>query len=164
MNGRKCGGCVFFSNGNCRMSGGNVGYFMQACDDYQPNGEEASADAEVKTKVCKSCGRELPLTAFGGHHRTADKLQASCRECMAKKQSEGAKERWTRLKAEDSKPVEKIVAEKKEQIAPELMEVLNKAKPTALNKPLEEFTPQELFDELKRRGFSGRLARTDVLE
>jgi len=35
----------------------------------------------IKTKVCKRCGRELPLHEFGRHARTADGLQVYCREC-----------------------------------------------------------------------------------
>jgi hypothetical protein len=37
------------------------------------------------TKVCKSCGRELPLDAFGGHAKTWDKKNTVCLECMSAK-------------------------------------------------------------------------------
>ena len=36
---------------------------------------------ETKTKICKRCGRELPLHEFGRHARTADGLQVYCRQC-----------------------------------------------------------------------------------
>lgn len=36
---------------------------------------------QVKTKVCKRCGRKLPLHEFGRHARTADGLQVYCRDC-----------------------------------------------------------------------------------
>ena len=35
------------------------------------------------TKVCKTCGRELPAEAFGKHARSADGLQPICRECCS---------------------------------------------------------------------------------
>ena len=41
--------------------------------------------AGATTKVCKSCGRELPLDKFGGHAKTWDKKATVCLECMASK-------------------------------------------------------------------------------
>lgn len=45
----------------------------------------AEMNAGATTKVCKSCGRELPLDAFGGHAKTWDKKNTVCLECMAAK-------------------------------------------------------------------------------
>jgi ribosomal protein L40E len=42
----------------------------------------AEMNAGATTKVCKSCGRELPLDAFGGHAKTWDKKATVCLECM----------------------------------------------------------------------------------
>lgn len=53
---------------------------------------------QVKTKVCKRCGRELPLHEFGRHARTADGLQVYCREC-----SKQAMMRTRRAKVEKDK-------------------------------------------------------------
>ena len=36
----------------------------------------------VKTKVCKRCGKELPLHEFARHARAADGHQVYCRECQ----------------------------------------------------------------------------------
>ena len=45
----------------------------------------AEMNAGATTKVCKSCGRELPLDKFGGHAKTWDKKNTVCLECMASK-------------------------------------------------------------------------------
>lgn len=44
---------------------------------------EAAQKAGVKT--CKTCGRELPLDAFGGHAKTPDGKATVCLECMREK-------------------------------------------------------------------------------
>jgi hypothetical protein len=50
------------------------------------NRERKMAEASNgTTKVCKSCGRELPLDAFGGHAKTWDKKNTVCLECMSAK-------------------------------------------------------------------------------
>lgn len=36
---------------------------------------------EEKTKKCRVCGRELPLTAFSKNRRERDGLNNRCREC-----------------------------------------------------------------------------------
>lgn len=52
---------------------------------------EASAKNEksMETKVCKTCGRTLPISAFSACVLTADKLQPNCKECMKRKQKDG---------------------------------------------------------------------------
>lgn len=52
---------------------------------------EASAQNEksMETKVCKTCGRALPISAFSACVLTADKLQPYCKECMSDKRRDG---------------------------------------------------------------------------
>ena len=52
---------------------------------------EASAQNEkpMETKVCKTCGKTLPASAFSACVLTADKLQPNCKECMSNKQKSG---------------------------------------------------------------------------
>ncbi|MBR1575877.1 MAG: hypothetical protein IJ654_05435 [Bacteroidales bacterium] len=82
---------------NCsRTYGGATGPLRPACKHFtqktpttmKHNNDTAPAAAQVQepptTKVCKTCGRELPAEAFGKHFRSADGLQSSCRECMSK--------------------------------------------------------------------------------
>ena len=35
----------------------------------------------METKVCKKCGRELPVENFAVNRSNKDGLQAECREC-----------------------------------------------------------------------------------
>lgn len=42
---------------------------------------EATTLFNEKTKVCKRCGRELPMSAFGYNNETKDKKQSWCKEC-----------------------------------------------------------------------------------
>lgn len=160
INDNKCGDCVYFAEGKCRLAHKEVGFFDAGCDDHQ---RSVPVDAATATKVCKTCGRELTLDHFGGHHRTADHLQASCKECMNAKIKKGQQERW------DKAPQPKA---KKKAPKTELDEILDKAEPMPIQEPrvvlvqtpdLSEFTPQELYDELKRRGWSGMLTRCETL-
>lgn len=43
--------------------------------------EEICAPAEVATKICKGCHRELPLDHFGRHYKTKDGRLPYCKEC-----------------------------------------------------------------------------------
>lgn len=88
-----CGECSEYrvlNNGQnyCHKTKKVTGYLQQKeCfipkDTKMDNNETKKADTQeqTKTKVCKRCGRELPLHEFGRHARTADGLQVYCREC-----------------------------------------------------------------------------------
>lgn len=45
---------------------------------------ETENSTEIKTKVCKMCGRELPVSEFNKHSKTKDGLQIYCKECATK--------------------------------------------------------------------------------
>lgn len=54
-------------------------------NDKSPKAEAvqpAAPETETKTKVCKCCGRELPLEAFSPHSRARDGHKAVCKECV----------------------------------------------------------------------------------
>ena len=165
-----CGQCALSYNGYCRLRKKDIAYFDEGCEDYkEPQGSlMETTNTAPATKVCKTCGRELTLDHFGGHHRTADHLQASCKECMNKKIKTATEKRWKERKAEALGKVKKINATPKT----ELDEILDKAEPMPIQEPrvkyeapreLDDYTPQELYDELKRRGWSGTLTRTETL-
>lgn len=152
----KCGDCSWFSDGYCRKLRQSAGFFTIACDDFALG----TNDTAPATKVCKTCGRELTLDHFGGHHRTADHLQASCKECMNAKIKKGQQTSW------DKRKVKKVNAAPKT----ELDEILDKAEPIQEPKvkyvparDLDGYTPQELYDELKRRGWTGVLTKCETL-
>ena len=79
------------------------------------------------TKVCPQCHRELPVTKFYASRSSADGLQSWCKEC----QKERSKDIYSRAKAE--RPI-----------------------PTGEG-GLSKFTPRQLMEELRRRGYTGTL-------
>ena len=94
----------------------------------------------METKKCTSCGKELPITAFRkGKANGVEFLTNICSECISKKQSDG----WKR---------------KKEQTAKAKLDLVEDAK----KQRLSEFTPRELMEELKRRGYVGTLEYVEV--
>lgn len=96
----------------------------------------------METKVCKKCGRELPLENFyvnkslkGGHDNTCKE----CKNTYAKEWQKKNREKKMAQKIEE----ERIEFEKKYKIY--------------TNKDLAKFTPRELMLELKARGYEGEL-------
>ncbi len=82
----------------------------------------------METKVCKTCGRELPVSAFGKHPKTKDGLQPVCSECKSK-----------------AMKGRKLGPYKTKEAAP-------KEEPKTL-KGLQQFEAQQLVDELRARGY-----------
>ena len=102
---------------------------------------------EIKTKVCKKCGRELPLSEFYKKSNSRDGLQSNCKECSNKMSSEYAKKSRERKKARMVEE-ERIEFEKKYKIY--------------TCKELAPFTPRELMLELKARGYTGDLLYQEI--
>lgn len=94
----------------------------------------------METKICKECGKELPITNFRkGRANGTEFVMSICNECWHKRQVIG------RRKA-------------KEKRASNQIDLVEDAK----RKRLSEFTPRELMLELKRRGYEGELAFVEV--
>lgn len=89
---------------------------------------------EKEMKVCKCCGRELPITMFSVRPWGRDSI---CKECFGKKISDG------RGKKKSLNDLQKQIEEVKKQ-------------------RLSEFTPRELMEELNIRGYEGVLTYTRV--
>ena len=83
----KCSTCAFFNgeNGYCRKLGKDVNPLqMEDCTKYIATESVSSHEPErPTTKVCKDCGRELPLDAFGFHKSGVRKCV--CRECQGRR-------------------------------------------------------------------------------
>lgn len=82
----------------------------------------------METKLCKKCGRELPVSMFYANKAKADGLQSSCKECHLKQ----CKESYAKRSNKEEKSSLKKVYSKPD---------------------LATFTPRELMQELKARGF-----------
>ena len=107
--------------------------------------KSAQENAGATTKMCKTCGRELPLDAFGGHAKTWDHKATVCKECMIKK--------LTKNKAQEPTP------------APVLDEGIRTVKTPPADEPilladidtsisLENVESKRLVDELRARGYT----------
>lgn len=126
-----CGYCKHYLPGKalCGLTKKEVGFLeVKPCYEAQTQTTQTAMEEnnETKTKVCKRCGRELPLHEFGRHARTADGLQVYCRDCCKE-----AMKKTRRGKVQ--KDIERATY------------------------GLASFTDEELFNELRRRGFSGYL-------
>lgn len=106
-----------------------------------------SEEKKPQTKVCKECGRELPVEEFGRHPRTKDGLQPLCKDCRSKK-------------------VKAAFAAKKPEIPAEAIERLQELEATVAkalepSPEIRKFTDTELLDELARRGWTGEITRIE---
>lgn len=90
---------------------------------------------ETKTKVCSCCNRELPIEKF--KNDGFGRVRSICSECMGKKIAEGHRNR-------------KKLRDFEEEIK------------NAQTMRLQDFTPRELINELKRRGYEGKLTYTRI--
>lgn len=91
----------------------------------------------METKICKCCGKELPISEFGIMFNGV--VHSICKSCMKVKQSEGHKKR----------------SELNKQKKVDELEAVKKAR-------LSEFTPRELMEELARRGYEGKVTYTET--
>jgi hypothetical protein len=91
---------------------------------------------EVKeTKVCVKCGRELPVSNFCRSNKAKDGLQSYCKECQA-----AASRR--RCKSKKDRP----------NFVP------SSAHKVYYVEELAQFSNRDLIEELKARGFKGKLS------
>lgn len=93
----------------------------------------------METKICKDCGRELPIENF---KKTWKGTRVNtCTECATKKLRENKKKKLLEL----------------EQKGLEQARINNEAK-----KALAAFTSRQLMEELARRGYKGQLEYTRI--
>ena len=90
-------------------------------------------------KICKVCGGEFDLDFFQNHPTAKDGHSGVCKHCMSKLQSEGHKKRRD----------EKKMSLEEEVKNARFLRVM-------------EFTPRELMEALKKKGFEGTLSYTEV--
>ena len=95
----------------------------------------------METRICKRCGRELPIENFKVS-RWGGRVEV-CTECANQK---------------------RIDNKVKKQQEAELQKA--KAESAAMNRRqiLEQFKPRELMEELSRRSYKGKLTFTQVID
>ena len=91
---------------------------------------------EQETKVCKCCGRELPISNF---KKGRWGYVSVCNECDKQHRAENRQARIDKAKQK----VEDVRAENRQLC-------------------LADFTPRELMAELKRRGFEGKITYVET--
>lgn len=89
-------------------------------------------------KRCKRCGRELDESEFNKHKMTKDGLQSYCKECQYE---------LNRMRRK-----------------PKLPQVLQIGGGDKVNLELAAFTPRQLMEELKARGYTGELKYTQTIK
>lgn len=134
--------------------------------------KEAKDGLKPPTKLCKRCGRELPLVRFGKNASTKDGLQYWCKECQTRKVTEAkakkraAEDSFLGKSEPEAKPEPKTPGrpgglEPMESPIPgsEFM-ILPKAGPQPRQDPrLENFESKELANELRARGYMVKASR-----
>lgn len=93
----------------------------------------------METKVCKKCGRELPVGEFYGSPNNKDGLDSVCKECRKERMKEYRDER----KSEAVRKREKLPFNVDDKMG---------------GAGLDAYSARELMLELRRRGYSGKLA------
>ena len=89
---------------------------------------------DVTSKVCKCCGKELPIDSF---YRNGWGATSVCKDCHVQLVAEGK--------------------EKKKKLKQQAVDAVN-----ARNLRIQDFSPRELMEELKRRGYEFTITYTDV--
>lgn len=87
----------------------------------------------ANTKVCKVCGKELPIDQFRPNHKSPDGHLNTCKECMGQIQKKAYQ---NSLKKGESCNIDKAF--------PETQDKFDR---------LQEYTPQELVDHLRFQGW-----------
>ena len=98
----------------------------------------------METKVCTRCGKELSLDSFSPVQKGGTKLRAMCKCCMKEYQREYS------LKG-------KVINKTPTVMGDNYRKVYN-------NPDLATFTPKQLMDELRSRGYSGELKYTQIIK
>ncbi len=89
-----------------------------------------------ETKVCKCCGETKPVSEF---YKNAWGVTNYCKDCCKKRSLEGKQNR--------------------KRLQQQAVDAIN-----ARNLRLSDFTPRELMEELKRRGYEGKLRYVRIEE
>ena len=95
----------------------------------------------METIKCRKCGKELPLDMFYKNKASENGYQTICKEC------------WNEYI--------KTLKSKKESMGPVSC---NNSRGVHGNPDLAQFTPRQLIEELRARGYYGELKYTNIIK
>lgn len=98
-------------------------------------------------KRCSRCNRELDESQFYKNKNSADGLQIWCKDCMR----ETSKSRYYMLREEH------LMKKEMEEGGGNIHKIYT-------NNELAKFTPRELMEELKARGYTGELRYVQTIK
>lgn len=160
-----CGHCAHIDkDGKCRQFGESRGYFeMRTC--FEEPATVSKTENVAPTKVCRICGRTLPLDQFPKHPRTPDKHYTICSECIRAKNADSIRKAADASHRKGSKrgPYKQGTVETKPAPAVE-SKPLPPADNPRLRPDLHVFTDRQLYNELTSRGYTGTLTRIITLQ
>lgn len=108
----------------------------------------AAANVGATTKVCKTCGRELPLDAFSAHAKTWDHKFTVCKECMVDRLRKNRKNKTKKEDTMTDKEIQSAI------LMPDTEAVMGPKETELRQDPeLKDFDSQTLADELRARGY-----------
>ena len=97
----------------------------------------------METKICKDCGRELPIERFKKNRYGVP--VSVCIDCDTRKRREN----------KEKKSMEYAMA---------MQERLKAQKDEEIKTTLSQFTPRQLMEELARRGYKGELTYVQKID
>ena len=178
--GAACGTCKRFSYrlNTCTRTGEQRAAIDIACDKYEerPEGYQHPADvisvddtateaAPVATQKCNRCGKELPLTDFA--RLRGETRRKTCRKCMGELATSARKKKAAKKPQRKKKDYEAPAAEELPSGVGAVLgtEVPVERRQTVMKiKSAADLTDGELFDELRARGFAGKVERMERKE
>lgn len=164
-----CKDCIYFrEDGFCwnpLRTKREVGYFQNQCGGFvlsleaklnEYNNKKMKQEKTQSTKTCKDCGRELPLTQFtktrNGNYGTL------CKECKGKRIKAAMKVNGIPAHQAEVETTVDTPAAIQDALAAAAGNIARR------KKTISSASDAEIIDELKYRGFSGRLQRTENIE